>query len=59
VRRLLEVELAEDDLQVPRVILDRGDVVDRLAKATGLSIGQFLEGTTLNIDEVRDLYRVF
>jgi hypothetical protein len=58
VRRLLEFELSEDDLKVPRVVLDRGDVVDRLSKSTMLRIGQFLEGTTLNIDEMRDLERV-
>jgi hypothetical protein len=55
VRRLLELELAEDDLKVPRVVLDRGDVVDRLSKSTMLRIGQFLKGTTLNIDEMWDL----
>jgi hypothetical protein len=59
VRRLLEFELAEDDLQVPRVILDRGDVVDRLAQPTGHRIGQFLEGPTLDIDEMWDFERVF
>jgi hypothetical protein len=55
VRRLLEFELSEDDLEIPRVVLDRGDVVDRLSKATMLRIGQFLKGTTLNIDEMGDL----
>jgi hypothetical protein len=55
VRRLLEFELAEDDLKVPRVILDRGDVVDRLSESTILRVGQFLKGTTLNIDEMGDL----
>jgi hypothetical protein len=55
VRRLLERELAEDDLKVPRVVLDRGDVIDRLSKSTMLRIGQFLEGTTLNIDEMGNL----
>jgi hypothetical protein len=55
VRRLLEFELAEDDLEIPRVVLDRGDVIDRLAQSTMLRIGQFREGTTLNIDEMRDL----
>jgi hypothetical protein len=55
VRRLLEFELAEDDLEIPRVVLDRGDVIDRLAQSTMLRIGQFLEGTTLNIDEMWDL----
>jgi hypothetical protein len=59
VRRLLELELAEDDLKVPRVVLDRGDVVDRLAEATVHRIGQFLEGTTLDIDEMWDFERVF
>jgi hypothetical protein len=59
VRRLLEVELAEDDLEIPRVILDRGDVVDRLAQATILRVRQFLEGTTLNIYEMGDFERVF
>jgi hypothetical protein len=55
VRRLLETEFAKDDLKVPRVVLDRGDIVDRLSQPTMLRIGQFLEGTTLNIDEMRDL----
>ena len=32
VRRLVELEIAEDDGEVPRVVLDRGDVVDRLPK---------------------------
>jgi hypothetical protein len=54
VRRLLELELAENDLQVPRVVLDRGYVVDRLSQPAGLRIGQFLEGTTLDIDEMWD-----
>jgi hypothetical protein len=58
VRRLLEFELAEDDLEVPRVILDRGDVVDRLSQPTGDSVGQFLEGTALDIDEMWNLERV-
>jgi hypothetical protein len=52
VRRVLEFELTEDDLKVPRVVLDRGNVVDRLSKSTMLRIGQFLKGTTLNIDEM-------
>jgi hypothetical protein len=54
VRRLLEFELAKDDGEVPRVVLDRGDVVDRLSQPTMLRIGQFLEGTTLDIDEMWD-----
>jgi hypothetical protein len=54
-RRFLETEFSEDDLKVPRVILDRGDVIDRLSKSTMLRIGQFRKGTTLNIDEMWDL----
>jgi hypothetical protein len=58
VRRLLELELAEDDLEVPRVVLDRGYVVDRLSQSTGLRIRQFLEGTSLDIDEMGNFERV-
>jgi hypothetical protein len=58
VRRLLELELAEDDLEVPRVVLDRGYVVDRLPQSTGLRIRQFLEGTSLDIDEMWNFERV-
>jgi hypothetical protein len=58
VRRLLELELTEDDLQVPRVVLNRGDIVDRLAEPTGLRIRQFREGTSLDIDEVGYFERV-
>jgi hypothetical protein len=54
VRRILEFELAKDDLQVPRVVLDRGYVVDRLSQTAALRIRQFLEGTSLDIYEVRD-----
>jgi len=54
VGRLLELELAEDDLEVPRVVLDRGYVVDGLSEAAGLGIRQFLEGTSLDIDQVRN-----
>jgi hypothetical protein len=55
VRRFLKIELAEDDLKVPRVVLDRGDVIDRLSESTMLRVGQFLKGTTLNVDEMGDL----
>jgi hypothetical protein len=58
VRGLLEFELAKDDLEIPRVVLDRGDVVDGLSQPAMLRIGQFLEGTTLNIDEMWDFERV-
>jgi hypothetical protein len=53
-RRLLEFELAKDDLQIPRVVLDRGYVVDRLSEPTGLRIRQFREGTSLDIDQMGD-----
>jgi hypothetical protein len=58
VRRLLELELAEDYLKVPRVVLDRGYVVDRLPQPTALRIRQFLEGTSLDVDQVWNLERV-
>jgi hypothetical protein len=58
VGRLLELELAENDLEVPRVVLDRGYVVDGLPQATLLRIRQFLERTTLDIDQVWNLKRV-
>jgi hypothetical protein len=53
-RRLLELELAKDDLEVPRVVLDRGYVVDRLSQPTALRIRQFLKGTSLDIDQMWD-----
>jgi hypothetical protein len=55
VRRLLELELTKDDLQIPRVVLDRGYVVDRLSQPTALRIRQFREGTSLDIDQMWDL----
>jgi hypothetical protein len=58
VRRLLELEIAEDDLEIPRVVLNRGYVVDRLSKATSFRIRQFLEGTALDVDQVWNLKRV-
>ena len=54
VRRLLELELAEDDRQVPRVVLDRGDVVDRLPQQPLLRVRQLLEGAALDIDQMGD-----
>jgi hypothetical protein len=58
VRRLLKFEVAEDDLEVPRVVLNRGYVVDRLSEATSFRIRQFLEGTALDIDQMGYLERV-
>ena len=54
VRRVLESELAEDDRQVPRVVLDRGDVVDRFPKHPLLRVSQLLEGAALDIDQMGD-----
>jgi hypothetical protein len=54
VRRVLELELAEDDREVPRVVLDRGYVVDRLSQPARLGIRQLFEGATLDIDQVGD-----
>ncbi len=52
---IVERELAELDSQVAGVVLDRRDVVDRLAEASLLRIGQPGEGPALDVDEVRDL----
>ena len=54
VRRILEFEVAEDDCEVPRVVLDRGYVVDRLSQPALLRIRQLFEGATLDIDQVGD-----
>ena len=52
--RFVELKLAELDGQVAGVILDRRDVVDRLAETAGLGVGQPLERAALDIDEVGD-----
>ncbi len=52
--RILEFELAEDDRQVPRVILDRGDVVNRLSQPALLRIRQLFEGAALDVDQMGD-----
>jgi hypothetical protein len=52
---LVEVELAELDGEVPRVVLDRGDVVDRLAQAAGLGIDEPVERPALDVDQVGDI----
>ena len=54
VRRLLEFELAKDDGEIPRVVLNRGYVVDRLSQPTLLRIRQLFERATLNIDQMGD-----
>ena len=57
--RIVEVELAEVDGQVARVVLDRRDVGDRLAEAPLLRIRQPLEGAALDVDEVGDVMNSF
>jgi hypothetical protein len=56
---LVELEVPEDDREVPRVVLDRGDVVDRLTQHPALRIGERLEGTALDIDQMGDVDRGF
>src|SRR4051812_49033251 len=43
---------------MPRVVLDRRDVVDRLAQAAGLGIDQPVERPALDVDEVGDVQRL-
>ena len=59
VGRVVEGELVEDDRQVPRVILGRGDVVDRRPQQPVLRIDQLLEGAALDIDQMWDVEGVF
>src|SRR5207247_1800340 len=54
-RGLVEVELAEVHGEMTRVVLDRRDVVDRLAEAAVLGIGEPLERLPLDVDEVGDV----
>jgi hypothetical protein len=51
--RLVELEIAEDDRKVAGVVLDRRDVVDRAAQHPLLRVREGLEGTALDIDQVR------
>ena len=53
--RLVEVELAEVDGEVTRVVLDGRDVVDGLAQTTGLGVDKPVEGLALDVDEVGDV----
>ena len=52
--RLVEGEVAELDGEVAGVVLDRRDVVDRLAQTAAIGVGQPREGLALDIDEVGD-----
>ena len=58
VGRLVELEVAEDDREIARVVLDRRDVVDRLPQQSLLRVGQRLEGEALDIDQMWDFKRV-
>ena len=49
---LIEGELAELDGEVAGVVLDRGDVIDRLAQSALLGIGQPRERTALYVNQV-------
>ena len=51
---LVEREIAELDGEVAGVVLDRRDVVDRLAQAAATGVGQPGEGLALDIDQVGD-----
>src|SRR5207302_1253998 len=50
--RLVEGEIAELDGEVSGVVLDWRDVVDRLAQAAPVGVGQPGEGFALDIDQV-------
>ena len=52
--RILELELAKDDGEIPRVVLDRGYVVNRLSQPALLRIRQLFEGAALDIDQMGD-----
>ena len=53
--RRVEVELAELDGEVAGVVLDRRDVVDRLAQAAAFGVDQPVERLLLDVDQVRDI----
>ena len=53
--RLVEGELAELDREVAGVVLDRRDVVDRLAQTALLGVGQPRERAALDVDQVGDV----
>jgi hypothetical protein len=51
----VELERAELDGEVAGVVLDRRDVVDRLAQAALLGVDEPGEGLLLDVDQVRDV----
>jgi hypothetical protein len=55
---LIERELPELHGQVAGVVLDRRDVVDRLAQAAPVWINQPGEGLLLDVDQVRNIDRL-
>jgi hypothetical protein len=52
--RILEFELAKDDGEIPRVVLNWGYVVNRLSQSTLLRIRQLFERAALDIDQMGD-----
>ena len=55
---LVEVELTEDDGEVAGVVLDRRDVVDRLAEKTLLGIYKLVERILLDPDQIGQIQDV-
>ena len=55
---LVEDELAELHGEVAGVVLDRRDVIDRLAQPTLGGLGEPLEGAALDVNQVRDVERL-
>src|SRR4029077_5701321 len=51
---IVELELPENNREVPRVVLRRGDVVDRRSQQAVLRVNQIREGLPLDIDQVWD-----
>jgi hypothetical protein len=52
---LVEGELAELDGEVARVVLDRGDVIDRLAQPALLGVHEPIERLLLDVDQIGDV----
>ena len=53
--RLVELQLAELDGEIAGVVLDRRHVVDRLAQATLLRVGEPFEGPALDVNQIGDI----
>src|SRR6185503_21182544 len=52
---IVEADVLEDDRQVARVVLDRRDIVDRLAQSAFLGVDKPVEGLALDVDQVGQL----